>query len=79
MADKSTKYADNVPGKYYVDETCIFCNLCESLAPDNFKAVDDGTHDVCYKQPGSEDEEAACQEALAGCPVNAIGDDGDIG
>lgn len=77
MADKSTKYADNAPGKYYVDETCIFCNLCESLAPDNFKAVDDGTHDVCYKQPASPDEDAACQEAMAGCPVNAIGDDGE--
>ncbi|MEB3196667.1 MAG: ferredoxin [Candidatus Sericytochromatia bacterium] len=78
MADKATKYADNATGKYYVDETCIFCNLCESLAPDNFRAVEDGTHDVCYKQPTSPDEDAACQEALAGCPVNAIGDDGDL-
>ena len=76
MADQSQKYPDNVPGKYYVDETCIFCNLCESLAPDNFRAQDDGTHDVCYKQPSSEDEEIACQEAMASCPVNAIGDDG---
>ena len=78
MADKNIKYPDNVAGKYYVDETCIFCNLCESLAPDNFRAQDDGTHDVCYKQPSTPDEEAACEEAMAGCPVNAIGDDGDI-
>ena len=77
MADKTIKYPDNVPGKYYVDETCIFCNLCESLAPSNFRAQDDGTHDVCYKQPENDEEEAQCQEAMAGCPVNAIGDDGE--
>jgi ferredoxin len=78
MADKTIKYPDNATGKYYVDQTCIFCNLCESLAPDNFRAVDDGTHDVCYKQPDNAEENAACEEAMAGCPVNAIGDDGDI-
>jgi ferredoxin len=76
MADPTLKYPDNAPGKYYVDETCIFCNLCESLAPNNFRAQDDGTHDVCFKQPDNDEDEAACQEAMAGCPVNAIGDDG---
>jgi ferredoxin len=77
MADRATKYPDNVEGKYYVDETCIFCNLCESLAPNNFRAQDDGTHDVVYKQPEGDEEENAAQEAMASCPVNAIGDDGE--
>lgn len=77
MADPSIKYEDNVPGKYYVDQTCIFCNLCESLAPDNFRACDDGTHDIVYKQPENQAEIDACEEARAGCPVNAIGDDGE--
>lgn len=77
MADKTIKYPDNVPGKYYVDETCIFCNLCESLGPNTFRAADDGTHDYVFAQPANEEDEAAAQESMASCPVNAIGDDGD--
>ena len=37
MADKNDKYSDNVPGKYYVDRECIFCNVCVDAAPKNFK------------------------------------------
>ena len=56
MADKRDKYSDNVPGKYYVDRECIFCNVCANAAPNNFRISDDGTHDVVYKQPENEDE-----------------------
>lgn len=77
MADPALKYPDNVPGKYYVDETCIFCNLCESLAPNTFQASDDGTHDFVHQQPSTPDEEAAAEEAMASCPVSAIGNDGE--
>ena len=37
MADKNDKYPDNVPGKFYVDRECIFCNVCADAAPNNFK------------------------------------------
>lgn len=77
MADKSQKFADNVPGKYYVDMTCIVCGACEAAAPSNFKLADDGSHDVMYRQPASADEEEQCREAMEGCPVGSIGDDGD--
>jgi ferredoxin len=30
-----------------------------------------------YKQPENPDEEALCKEAMEGCPVEAIGSDGD--
>ncbi|MEM9227114.1 MAG: ferredoxin, partial [Verrucomicrobiota bacterium] len=30
-----------------------------------------------YKQPGEQDEVDQCMEALEGCPVEAIGEDGD--
>jgi ferredoxin len=30
-----------------------------------------------HKQPTSEEEIAQCMEALEGCPVEAIGNDGD--
>jgi ferredoxin len=76
MADIANKYPENVPGKYYVDNQCIDCDLCRETAPDNFKRNEDGGYSFVYKQPGSAEEEARCKEAKEGCPVEAIGDNG---
>ena len=77
MADKSDKWADNVAGKFYVDEQCIDCDLCRETAPDYFTRSDDGGYSFVYKQPESEEGIEQCREALEGCPVEAIGEDGD--
>ena len=77
MADKSLKYKQNVPGKYYVDEQCIDCDLCRETAPDFFTRNEDGGYSYVHKQPASEEDVEQCMEALEGCPVEAIGDDGD--
>jgi ferredoxin len=77
MADAANKYAENVPGKFYVDDQCIDCDLCRETAPANFKRNDDGGHSYVYKQPESPEEEGLCKEAMEGCPVEAIGNDGD--
>ncbi len=76
MADKESKWADNVGGKFYVDEECILCSVCSDAAPENFRMSDEEDHDICFKQPENEEEEAQCMEALESCPVEAIGDDG---
>jgi ferredoxin len=76
MADVANKYAENVPGKFYVDDQCIDCDLCRETAPANFKRNDDGGHSYVYKQPESPEEEGLCKEAMEGCPVEAIGNDG---
>jgi ferredoxin len=76
MADVANKYPENVPGKYYVDNQCIDCDLCRETAPDNFKRNDDGGYSFVYKQAASPEEEARCKEAKEGCPVEAIGDNG---
>lgn len=76
MADPNDKYQDNVPGKYYVDSQCILCSLCHELAAANFKESEEGDHDVVYKQPENEEEEALCADAMEQCPVEAIGNDG---
>lgn len=76
MADLANAYAQNVKGRYYVDNQCIDCDLCRETAPANFKRDDDGGHSYLYKQPESADEEAQCKEAKDGCPVEAIGDNG---
>ena len=77
MADKNNKADESVPGKYYVDKSCIFTSACCGSAPKNFKTSADGNFCIVYKQPENEQEEALCQEAMAGCPVGSIGNDGD--
>ena len=76
MADKEDRYPDNALGTYYVDEQCIDCDLCRQVAPDNFTRNEDEGYSFVYKQPSTPEEEELCTEALEGCPVEAIGDDG---
>ncbi len=77
MADLENRYEDNVKGNYYVDDQCIDCDLCRETAPDNFKRQEDGGYSFVFKQPRVEEEKELCEEALEGCPVEAIGNDGE--
>lgn len=77
MACKKDKFSDNVPGKFYVDEQCIDCDLCRETAPAFFTRNDDGGHSFVFAQPTTQEDIEACMEALEGCPVDAIGCDGD--
>ncbi len=77
MADKANKYPENVPGKFYVDDNCIDCDLCRETAPASFTRQDDGGYSYVFKQPETEEELAKAIEAMEGCPVEAIGNDGD--
>lgn len=77
MAEKEDRYEDNVAGKFYVDDQCIDCDLCRETAPNNFTRNDDGGHSFVYKQPTTQEETNQCIEAMEGCPVEAIGDDGE--
>ncbi len=76
MADIEDKNLENVEGKFYVDEQCIDCDLCRETAPDNFEREEDEGYSYVYKQPENDEELALCMEALEGCPVEAIGDNG---
>ena len=75
MADKNNKVEGNIAGKYYVDNDCTGCVLCESEAPENFKLNNKGMASV-FKQPSKDSENEQCKSALESCPVEAIGDDG---
>ena len=77
MADKDEKWPENVTGKFYVDEQCIDCDLCRETAPDFFTRNEDGGYSFVHAQPHGEEDVEACMEALEGCPVEAIGDDGE--
>jgi ferredoxin len=76
MAEIQNRYSDNITGKFYVDSECIDCDLCRETAPENFTRNEDGGYSFVFKQPISPEEETQCREAMEGCPVCAIGDDG---
>jgi ferredoxin len=77
MANKADKWAQNTAGKFYVDQQCIDCDLCRETAPGFFTRHDEGGYSFVHKQPVTEDDVALCMEALEGCPVEAIGNDGE--
>lgn len=76
MAERDQRVPENVPGRYYVDRTCIDCDLCRELAPRHFTRSDAEGFSYVFQQPLGVDEANACARALAECPVEAIGDDG---
>jgi ferredoxin len=78
MASIEHKYPENVPGKFYVDDQCIDCDLCRETAPDNFSRNEDGGYSFVFKQPLTPEEEDQCRQAMEGCPVEAIGNDGPV-
>lgn len=76
MADKNNKHPGQIAGPFFVDTECIDCDLCRETAPNNFKRNDEGGFSFVYKQPENDDEMQQCKEAMEGCPVEAIGNDG---
>ncbi|MEK2689900.1 ferredoxin [Bdellovibrio sp. GT3] len=77
MADKSQKWNENKPGKVFVDQSCIACDACVLTAPKNFSMHEEDGHAFVSKQPESPEEQELVKEAIEGCPVEAIGNDGD--
>lgn len=77
MADKTRKFPENIGGKFYVDKECIACDACVMAAPSHFGMDEEDGHAFVVKQPLNPDEEDLCKEAMDGCPVEAIGNDGE--
>ena len=76
MAEPTLKTPENVPGLYYVDETCIDCDQCRSTAPEFFKRIDSTGFTIVHRQPVTSDEIVLAEEAREGCPSDSIGNDG---
>lgn len=76
MAEPSQRVPENVPGPFYVDRTCIDCELCRETAPMCFARQDADGYSYVFRQPTTPEEQAACDIALEECPVEAIGRDG---
>jgi len=76
MANQNDRHAENVPGRWYVDAICIICGMCGEYAPETFRASADGTQNIVFRQPVTPQELEAAKEAMEGCPVDSIGNDG---
>lgn len=76
MANLSDRTADNVPGRYYVDSSCIDCDQCRVIAPDIYARNPDTGLGFVKRQPLSDDEISLAEEALAACATSSIGNDG---
>lgn len=57
--------------KYYVNENCIGCGLCESVCPDVFSLSEEGVA-VAISEDVPEDALGSAAEAMSDCPVSAI-------
>jgi len=71
MADVNRRLAENVPGNWYVDSTCINCDTCRQLAPETFG--DSGEFSFVTSQPGDARQLDAARIALVACPTGSIG------
>lgn len=76
MAQLEDLNEESIPGRYYVDSSCIDCDACRDNAPAFFRRNDDIGLSIVYRQPVTADEMRLCEEALSGCPTDSIGNDG---
>ena len=77
MANRNDKNPGNVPGPFYVDSTCIDCDMCRELAPATFRRDEDLGVSIVFHQPSNEEELTQAHEAMESCPTSTIGDDGE--
>src|SRR4030095_6686312 len=71
MANPNLAYPDNVAGNFFVDTTCIDCDLCRQIAPSVFAEKSD--HSAVVHQPQSSAETQRAAMALVACPTASIG------
>ena len=76
MASLQQRLTNNVRGRFYVDSSCIDCQLCVSLFPGLFVAMEGRGYCIVHRQPATGLELTAAVQAVEYCPVGAIGDDG---
>jgi ferredoxin len=71
------RWPDNVPGRFYVNQQCLDCDLCAETAPGHFTRNDAQGYFYVSRQPATKEEEALLWLAVEGCPCEAIHGDGD--
>jgi len=74
MARAAARLAENVPGPFFVDDTCIDCAVCRHIEPGVFAR---SARDLSFvaRQPVSEEQRRRSLMALVACPTSSIGTD----
>jgi glyoxylase-like metal-dependent hydrolase (beta-lactamase superfamily II)/ferredoxin len=73
MANLNKRVAENVPGPFFVDETCINCDTCRQIAPCVFGEGHE--YAFVHSQPQTPDDQRQALRALVSCPTGSIGAD----
>jgi ferredoxin len=77
MANRNEKNPGNSAGPFYIDASCIDCDLCRETAPATFRRNDEIGQSIAYRQPATVDEIAIATQAMIDCPTESIGNDGE--
>lgn len=71
MARTEDRLPGNAVGDFYVDASCIDCQVCRRVAPETYAAS--GGTSIVARQPRSPDEVLRAKMALVACPTSSIG------
>jgi glyoxylase-like metal-dependent hydrolase (beta-lactamase superfamily II)/ferredoxin len=72
VAHAERKLAENSPGEWFVDDSCIDCGACRNVAPAVFAQSARGFSYVASQPEGESARERAAM-ALVACPTSSIG------
>ncbi|WP_254508849.1 MBL fold metallo-hydrolase [Anatilimnocola floriformis] len=75
MADQRKRVAENFPGDFFVDSTCIDCDACRQIAPAVFGEAAQTSY--VKNQPQNNSDRLRALHALVSCPTGSIGCLGD--
>jgi glyoxylase-like metal-dependent hydrolase (beta-lactamase superfamily II)/ferredoxin len=75
MSNFNKRVAENVPGDFFVDSTCIDCDACRQIAPAVFGEAAETSY--VRAQPASAGDRRRALQALLACPTGSIGCLGD--
>lgn len=73
MARASARLPGNAPGDLYVDDSCIDCAMCRTLAPNVFGRDDGAGLSIVARQPPDDAQALRAAMALVSCPTSSIG------
>src|SRR5262245_48203678 len=73
MARPEHRLPQNASGDFFVDSTCIDCDLCRQLASATFLRADEPGMSFVHRQPATPTERKRALMALVACPTASIG------
>ena len=73
MARLAARLDENAPGAFFVDDSCIDCDACRTIAPATFARSRRLGQSYVAAQPTGADGEARALMAVVACPTASIG------